>query len=119
MLKAGGIGASDAAFGWVLLASATGAVTAMWLAPPAFDARFGRAAMALAAILLGLSFQAPPMHVSSILLFGALMIFAGAASGLLDVVMNARLSLIEARSGQSLMNLNHAMFSFAYAASAW
>ena len=115
VLKAG-IGASDAAFGWVLLASATGAVTAMWLAP-AFDARFGRAAMALAAILLGLSFQAP-MHVSSILLFGALMVFAGAASGLLDVVMNARLSLIEARSGQSLMNLNHAMFSFAYAASA-
>ena len=115
VLKAG-IGASDAQFGWVLLASATGAVTAMWLAP-VFDARFGRVAMAVAAVLLGLSFQAP-MHVSSILWFGGLMIFAGAASGLLDVVMNARLSLIEARSGKSLMNLNHAMFSFAYAGSA-
>jgi MFS family permease len=115
VLKAG-IGASDAQFGWVLLASATGAVTAMWLAP-IFDARFGRMAMAVAAVLLGLSFQAP-MHVTSILLFGGLMIFAGAASGLLDVVMNARLSLIEARSRQSLMNLNHAVFSFAYAASA-
>jgi len=115
VLKAG-IGASDAQFGWVLLASATGAVTAMWLAP-VFDARFGRMAMAVAAVLLGVSFQAP-IHVGSILLFGGLMIFAGAASGLLDVVMNARLSLIEARSGQSLMNLNHAVFSFAYAASA-
>ena len=115
VLKAG-IGASDAQFGWVLLASATGAVTAMWLAP-IFDARFGRLAMAVAAVLLGLSFQAP-MHVSSILWFGGFMVFAGAASGLLDVVMNARLSLIEARARQSLMNLNHAMFSFAYAASA-
>ena len=115
VLKAG-IGASDAQFGWVLLASATGAVTAMWLAP-AFDARFGRVAMAVAAMLLGISFQLP-MHVTGIVLFGALMVLVGATSGLLDVVMNARLSLVEARSGQSLMNLNHAMFSFAYAASA-
>ncbi len=115
VLKAG-IGASDAAFGWVLLASATGAVTAMWLAPR-FDARFGRVAMAIAAVMLGLSFQGP-MYVSSILLFGALMVLVGATSGLLDVVMNSRLSMIESRAGVSLMNLNHAMFSFAYAASA-
>jgi len=115
VLKAG-IDASDAAFGWVLLASATGAVTAMWLAPR-FDARFGRVAMAIAAVMLGLSFQGP-MYVSSILLFGALMVFVGATSGLLDVVMNSRLSMIESRAGVSLMNLNHAMFSFAYAASA-
>jgi len=115
VLKAG-IGASDAAFGWVLLASATGAVTAMWLAPR-FDARFGRVAMAIAAVMLGLSFQGP-MYVSSILLFGALMVLVGATSGLLDVVMNSRLSMIESRAGVSLMNLNHAMFSFAYAAAA-
>ncbi|MCI2400308.1 MFS transporter [Aliiroseovarius subalbicans] len=110
------INASDGAFGWVLLAAATGAVTAMWLAP-LFDARMGRFAMAVAALMLGLSFQLP-MYVTSIVLFGALMVLVGATSGLLDVVMNARLSMIESRSGVSLMNLNHAMFSFAYAASA-
>lgn len=115
VLKAG-IGASDAQFGWVLWASATGAVTAMWLAP-VFDARLGRGAMAAAAVLLAVSFQLP-MQVGSLILFAALMVLVGAASGLLDVVMNARLSLIEARSGHSLMNLNHAMFSLAYAASA-
>jgi len=37
---------------------------------------------------------------------------------MLDVVMNARVSELEARNGRSLMNANHAMFSVAYAISA-
>lgn len=110
------IGASDAMFGLILLAAATGAVTAMWLAPR-FDARTGRYAMAFAALLLGLSFQAP-MWVTALWPFAALLLLAGAAAGLLDVVMNARLSRIESAHNASLMNLNHAVFSFAYAASA-
>jgi MFS family permease len=40
------------------------------------------------------------------------------ASGLCDVVMNARVSELEAAHNRSLMNLNHAMFSFGYAAAA-
>ncbi|MFV2051568.1 MFS transporter [Aliiroseovarius sp. YM-037] len=115
VLKAG-IGASDAQFGYVLLMSAIGAVTAMWLAP-LFSARFGRYAMALAAIILAIAFQLP-MQTDQVWVFGAMMFFVGAGSGLLDVVMNAHLSLIESRTRTSLMNLNHAGFSFAYAGAA-
>lgn len=110
------IGASDAAFGLALLVAAAGAVTAM-LTAPVFAARFGRLAVPLASVLLALSFQAP-MWVASVPLFAAFMFFAGAGSGLQDVVMNTRLSRTEARYKASLMNLNHAVFSFAYAASA-
>ncbi len=110
------IGAGDSAFGMALLITATGAVMSMLLAP-IFAARFGRFAVPLAAALLALTFQAP-MWVGGVPGFAALMFFAGAGSGLLDVVMNARLSQTEARKGASLMNLNHAVYSFAYAASA-
>lgn len=110
------IGASDGAFGLAMLVTATGAVTAM-LSAPVFAARFGRFAVTLASVLLALSLQAP-MWVASVPVFAALMFFAGAGSGLQDVVMNTRLSRTESRVKVSLMNLNHAMFSFAYAASA-
>lgn len=110
------IGASDAQYGMILLGAALGAVTAMWLAP-IIDAWAGRFAMALGAVLLALCFQLP-IHAGGLLLFGVGMVLAGGAAGLLDVVMNARLSLIESRNKTSLMNLNHAIFSFAYAASA-
>ncbi|WP_071672459.1 MFS transporter [Nioella nitratireducens] len=110
------IEASDSAFGLALLVAATGAVLSMLLAP-LFAARLGRMAVPLAALLLAASFQAP-MWVPGVLAFAATMFFAGAGSGLLDVVMNARLSQTEARKGASLMNLNHAIYSFAYAASA-
>ncbi|MCO6383410.1 MFS transporter [Oceanicola sp. 502str15] len=114
-LKAG-IEADDGTWGLVLLGAAVGSISAMWLAPR-FDARFGRAAMALGCVLLGLLFQAP-IWASTTLVFTAAMVLAGGAAGLLDVVMNARLSSIEAKTGASLMNLNHATFSLAYGSSA-
>jgi MFS family permease len=43
------------------------------------------------------------------------MALVGLASGLLDVVMNARVSELEAKHKMPLMNANHAMFSVAYA----
>lgn len=110
------IGADDGAFGVALLFGAVGAVSAMWLAPR-FSRQFGRYAIPLAAILLALTFQGP-VWMTAIWPFAMLMIFAGASSGLLDVVMNARLSQIESEHRVSLMNLNHAAFSFAYAISA-
>ena len=110
------VGAGDGAFGVTLLITAAGAMMAMLFAP-AFSARFGRLAVPLASILMALSFQAP-MWVASVPLFAALMFLAGAGSGLQDVAMNTRLSRSEARLGASLMNLNHAVFSFAYAAAA-
>ena len=109
------IGASDADFGLVLLA-----VSAMWLAP-LFDRLVGRFAMAAAAIVLAIAYQLLGLALffgAGVLEFALLMGLAGAASGVLDVVMNARLSAIESRVNQPLMNLNHAAFSFAYAASA-
>jgi len=115
VIKAG-IGANDAAYGSAMLFSAIGAVTAMWFAPH-FAKVFGRGAMALAGLMLALSFQWP-MWVSSLMFFSMAIMLAGATSGLLDVVMNARLSQIEARARVSLMNLNHAFFSLAYAISA-
>lgn len=111
-----GVGADDGTWGLVLLAAAIGSISSMWLAPR-FDARFGRAAMALACLWIALAFQLP-MWTTSLALFAAFMVLAGSGAGLLDVVMNARLSAIEARRSASLMNLNHATFSFAYAGSA-
>ena len=110
------VGAGDAAFGMALLITATGAVTAVLLAP-AYSARLGKLAVPLSSVFLELSFQAP-MWVTSVPLFAAFMFAAGAGSGLQEVVINTRLSRTEARLGIPLMNLNHAVFSFAYAASA-
>ncbi|QDC10850.1 MFS transporter [Oceanicola sp. D3] len=110
------IGADDGTWGLVLLVSAIGSISAMWFAPR-FDARLGRMAMAVACLWIGLAFQLP-MWTTSLVLFTAAMLLAGSSAGLLDVVMNARLSAIEAKTGRSLMNLNHATFSFAYGSSA-
>ena len=103
------IGASDGLFGLILLATATGAVVAMWFAPR-FETITGRGGMAVAAVMLALSFQAP-MWVSAPLVFCMLMVTVGASAGLLDVVMNAQVSRIEAERGLPLMNLNHGVFS--------
>tara|TARA_B100000780_G_scaffold93899_1_gene65307 strand:- start:187 stop:1014 length:828 start_codon:yes stop_codon:yes gene_type:complete len=46
------------------------------------------------------------------------MTIVGAASGLADVLMNARVSELEESHSRPLMNANHAMFSVGYAASA-
>ena len=106
------LGASDALFGTLLLGSATGLVSAMWLAPRAdriLGARgmqVGTAALAVAWVLPGQGFS--PM------LFAVSMAFVGLCSGLLDVIMNARVSELEAKHNRPLMNVNHAMFSVAY-----
>ena len=110
------IGASDGAFGLSMFFAALGAVAAMWLAPRV-DAGLGARAMQGCAIALGLAFLLPGL-ASGLVFFTIGMLLASAASGSLDVIMNLRISAIEARSGRSLMNLNHALFSFAYAGAA-
>jgi len=115
VIKAG-LGAGDGAFGAALLFSAVGLVMAMWLAPLA-DARLGRWALPVASALLSLAFLLPGL-AGNLAVFALCMACVGMASGLTDVVMNARVSELEATHGRSLMNLNHAMFSFAYAAAA-
>lgn len=110
------LGASDALFGLLLLGSSVGLVSAMWLAPRV-DRRLGPRGMQAMAWLLALLFLLPAT-VTQPWLFVLVMALVGMASGLLDVVMNARVSDLEARSGRSLMNANHGMFSLAYAGAA-
>lgn len=115
VLKAG-IGADDTLFGLILLGTSIGLISTMWLAP-IFDRRFGRNAMPLAGLMFAICTLGPSLAPAPAVFFVA-MVAAGYASGMLDVVMNARVSELEARHGRSLMNANHAMFSVAYAISA-
>jgi hypothetical protein len=92
------------------------AIGAMWLAPFAQRVAGGKASplaiIVVAFGMLGASF-------SSLLVVLALaMLVASVGSDVTDVLINARVAETEARSGRTLMNLNHAMYSFAYAGAA-
>jgi len=115
VIKAG-LSASDGVYGSVVLFASFGAIAAMWLAPLAY--RFaGQWALPLGALGVGLGFLwagAAPGLVS----FALAMTLASAGSGVVDVLGNARLASLEAASGRALMNLNHGLYSFAYAGAA-
>lgn len=110
------IGASDGAFGLVLLCAAVGALLAMGVAPR-FDTRAGAIALPLAAVLLAAAFQGLGM-APGLIVFAMAIALCGSASGLLDVTTSGRIASLEARHRTTLMSLNHAFFSFSYAASA-
>ncbi|MCO4849052.1 MAG: MFS transporter [Yoonia sp.] len=110
------LGANDALFGILLLGSATGLVSSMWLAPKA-DKFLGGRSMQLGVIALALAWLLPPL-ISTPIIFAVSLGLVGMASGLLDVVMNARVSELEGKHSRPLMNANHAMFSVAYAVAA-
>jgi len=110
------IGVDDATFGLLLLGTAVGLSTTLYAAPR-WDRRMGALALPAGSALLALAAILPGQAATPLALFAVLTVL-GAVSGLTDVVMNARVAEIEARSGDSLMNVNHAMFSVAYAISA-
>jgi MFS family permease len=110
------IGASDGEFGLTMFFAALGAVGAMWLAPRV-DSKLGARAMQGAAVFMAIAFLLPGI-AASVAFFTVAMLLASAGSGSLDVIMNTRVSGIEAETKRSLMNLNHALFSFAYAGAA-
>ena len=110
------LGASDGLFGLLLLGSATGLVSAMWVAPWA-DRILGSRGMQVGAVLLSCVWLLPG-EISTPIIFAGALGLIGLSSGLLDVVMNARVSELEAQYDRSLMNANHAMFSLAYAVAA-
>ncbi|MGR3468824.1 MAG: MFS transporter, partial [Shimia sp.] len=112
-----GLGASDGLFGTLLLGTAFGLLTAMWLAPRV-DVWLGRRGLQVAAACFAALFVAPALAPTPGWFFVALLAM-GTFSGLLDVLMNARVSELEARHGRSLMNVSHGMFSVAYAAAAF
>ncbi|WP_284164521.1 MFS transporter [Frigidibacter sp. SD6-1] len=110
------VGASDAAFGAALLAPAAGGILAMYFAP-ALVGRFGRSLLPAAAILLALAYFFPLLAMT-VPALGAALFFMGVAVSLVDMSANMRISDLEEQSGRHLMNVNHAAFSFAFAAAA-
>lgn len=111
VIKAG-LGASDALFGMLLLGSATGLVSAMWFAP-LVDRYLGARGMQAGAVFLALAWILP-LSAPGGLWFALGMAVVGLGSGVLDVIMNARVSELEAAHDRPLMNANHGMFSLAY-----
>lgn len=110
------IGASDGVFGLALLMASFGAVAAMWTAPR-LDGWLGRRALPLLALFLGFAFVIPSLTLSP-LAFALGMLCCTCSAGTLDVVMNARVSAVEARRRRPLMNFAHGLFSLAYGLSA-
>jgi MFS family permease len=110
------LGVDEAQLGLLIFFTPIAAITAMLLAP-AFGAALGRAAMPLAVFLMALAF-ALPGQASALWMFPLAMACAGAATGLTDVLMNARVAAMETGRGIHLMNLAHAVYSFGYAGGA-
>ncbi|MFQ3302819.1 MAG: MFS family permease [Planktomarina sp.] len=110
------LGVNDATFGLLLLCNALGLVSSMFLAPR-FDLILGARGMQIGSVLFAVSFLLPGFAPNA-LTFGISMVIVGAASGMTDVLMNARVSELEELHKRPLMNANHAMFSVGYAVSA-
>ncbi len=110
------IGVGDAVFGSLLLCSAAGLLASMWLGPK-IDRLLGARAMQVSAVVFGFAMFLPAFAATPAA-FAISMIGLGLTSGTLDVIMNARVSELEDKTGRPLMNANHGMFSIAYAISA-
>jgi MFS family permease len=110
------LGVSDATYGLVVLVSSLGAVGAMFLAPLA-QRLAGPFALVFAATGIAGGFMWVGVAPNAIGLMVALGI-ASAGSGIVDVLVNARIAGIEAKHKRPLMNLNHAAYSFCYAGGA-
>lgn len=110
------LGADETALGRLLLATPLAAILAMALAPR-IAATLGRWVLPILMLAMALGF-ALPGQAAAWWAFSGAMVFAGATTGALDVLMNARATAAEAVAGRPLMNLCHAAYSLAYAASA-
>jgi MFS family permease len=104
-------GASEPQLGLALLAGAAGTFPAMVVAGRLAD-RYGERAiagslLAFAVAALGPAFADTPLAL------GAALLLCGAATGALDVTMNAAVAELEG-TGRRLMNLAHAIFSLGF-----
>ncbi|MBD3663944.1 MFS transporter [Sulfitobacter sp. TSTF-M16] len=110
------VGASDGVYGLVMFVASLASIAAMWLAPFCRRVLGGRA-VGLGILMVGFGmFWAGLAGSIAVMVLG--MSLAAMGSGIVDVLINARVSEIEAETGQSLMNINHALYSFAYAGAA-
>ncbi|MEL6885103.1 MAG: MFS transporter [Pseudomonadota bacterium] len=110
------VGVGDGYWGTLILIGSTGALMAMWLAPLVFGL-LGRWAMMAGAAVMVLGFLISGVATSPQAM-GLALFLAAAGSGVADVLANAEVSEAEAETGRSLMNLNHGLFSLAYALAA-
>ena len=110
------LGVDEAGLGFLLLMTPVAAMAAMFAAP-GIGAALGRVALPVAAMAMALAF-ALPGQTASLMLFALAMMGCGAATGLTDVLMNARVAALENARGLHLMNLCHAAYSFGYAGGA-
>lgn len=106
------IGAGDALLGVILFTTAAVSAAAM-LAAPAAGRVLGRVAlpMATAAMVAALLL---PGQTALAWQFALAMALVGGTSGLVEVLMNARVAGLEAATGRPLMNLNHAGYSLSF-----
>lgn len=109
-------GVSDAEFGALMMLSAVGGMTAMSVAPR-LRRQFGHGLLPASGLAVALVALFPAMIGSRVEL-GLVLLLLGMTMSFCDILSNIRISEIEARVGHSLMNLNHALFSFALALSA-
>lgn len=110
------LGVTEAELGLLLFLTPIAAIAGM-LAAPAFGAAAGRAALPLAVLLMALGFSLPG-QAEAVWMFPLAMACAGMATGLTDILMNARVAAMETARGAHLMNLAHAVYSFGYAGGA-
>lgn len=106
----------ESRLGLLLLMTPIAAVTAM-LATPRIGDALGPVALPVAVSLMAMAFVLPG-QTTSLMLFPFAMMACGAATGLTDVLMNARVAALENARGVPLMNLTHAAYSFGYAGGA-
>ena len=111
------VGASDAELGAALLMSALGGVLAMWGAPW-LGTRLGRFTLPAMGVLSAVAVLYPILPTGVVGL-GAVLFCMGLTVATLDISANVHISGLESRHGMHLMNVSHAMFSFAFAGAAW
>jgi len=114
-LKAG-LAVTESELGLLILPTPIAAVVAMLLAPM-IGAMLGRVALPVATGLMAAAF-ALPGQAAQVWAFPLAMMACGGATGLTDVLMNARVAALENERGLHLMNLCHAAYSFGYAGGA-
>ena len=106
----------ESRLGLVMLFTPIAAVCAMLLAPR-IGAALGGIALPVATLAMAGAFVLPGQAVV-LWMFPLAMLCCGAATGLTDVLMNARVSELENTRALPLMNLSHAAYSFGYAGGA-
>ena len=97
-----GLDVSDATFGLLLLCNALGLVSSMVVAPR-LDSVLGARGLQFSSVAFALSFLVLGFATDAVS-FGVAMVFVGAASGLTDVLMNARVSELEQQHRQPLIS---------------